>query len=93
LQNSIRGTAFLDDKRHGDSPLDVLLLVMRSFLIDRRLTAAADIAKAAAPNLHTKASGPLHSATIAKMRDEELAELRRSLAAGTGAATDVADRL
>jgi len=84
FQKASGGAAFADDKRHCNSPLQVLLLVMRSSPRDGRLKEAADIAKAAALYLHMIASASAHRATIATMRDEELAELRRSLMAGRG---------
>lgn len=81
----------MDETRHGNSPLEVLLFVMKSFLTDGRLKEAADIAKAAAPYVHPKAAPERSGVALADMRDEDLAELRRSSAAGADAEDASAD--
>jgi hypothetical protein len=65
--------------------LDVLLRLMRSWLQDGKLKEAADVAKAAAPYVHCKASPHRAGGGIATMKDDELAALARSGAAGAGA--------
>ncbi len=70
------------------SPLEVLLAAMRSNLAGGKLKEAADIAKAAAPYLHAKATGRGRAVGIAMLRDDELAALEKSTTARTGAAAE-----
>jgi hypothetical protein len=66
--------------------LDVLLRLMRSWLHDGKLKEAADVAKAAAPYVHCKASLRAAGSDIATMKDDDLAALARSGAARAGVA-------
>jgi hypothetical protein len=72
--------------------LDVLLRLMRSWLDDGKLKEAADVAKAAAPYVHCKASGHGPGGDIATMKDDALAALARSSAARAGIAAADKDK-
>jgi hypothetical protein len=69
------------------SPLDVLLRLMRSWLHDGKLKEAAEVAKAAAPYVHCKASERGPCGGFATMKDDDLAALARSGAARAGVAS------
>ena len=56
-------------------PLDVMLHAMREFHEQENWKAAADIARAAAPYVHARATAQVYSDDIATLRDDQLAAL------------------
>ena len=91
---SATGGSFVSDKgrrtsalgKAEPSPLDVLLRLMRFWLLDGKLKEAAEVAKAVAPYLHAKASDRQGADAVATMKDDDLAALARSSALRAGVA-------
>ncbi len=60
-------------------PLDVLLKLMEQALADKDHKLAADMAKAAAPYLHVKATAKPKAAAVELMTDDELRHSIRAI--------------
>jgi hypothetical protein len=55
-----------------DEPLGVMIRAMRLFWDAGRFKEAADIARAAAPYVHPRVTGPAGARDLATLRDDEL---------------------